>query len=409
MQNEIFYHTLANGIKVVFRRTNSPVAYVGIMVGAGTRDEQKGESGIAHFIEHCSFKGTKHRTAKQIINRIEGVGGEINAFTTKEETTFYAAVPTRYVARATDVLADMVFNSVFPTEEIDKEKQVVLDEIESYNDSPSELIFDDFENLIFSGNPLQNPILGTRRSVNSLSQKKNTAFVKREYATDRMVYFVQGSLKQQQIIACAEKFLAYSPLIQSATTKRIVPDTYTKSEVAYHKHTHQTHVMLGARAYPIGDKKQISLYLLNQILGGGSLNSKLNLSLREDEGLVYGVESIYSPMSDTGYWAVYLASEPQHIDQCLSIVYKQLEAFRTKPLSSGTLYAWIRQIKGNLAIAAENQENNAIAMAKNMLYLNYAPSWQEQWQALSEINSTDLLNVANEMFDPQKISLLKYC
>ena len=401
------YHTLPNGLRIVHRQTASPVVWVGLMAGAGTRDELAEENGLAHYIEHCVFKGTEHRSARQIINRIEGIGGEINAYTTKEETTFYAAVPAAYTGRAIELIADMVYHPLFEKEETDKELQVILDEIESYNDSPSELIYDDFEGLVFSGHPLQMPILGTRRTLRRITAGRAHRFMQTCYNPEHTVLFSQSPLPMSRIRAYAERWLGTIPYNARAYS-RTAPSAEPARRAEYRRHTHQTHVMLGGRADPIGHPKQPAFYLLNNILGGGSLNSRLNLSLREQRGLVYTIESTYTPMSDTGYWSVYFACEPQHEEQCKALVMRELQRLRREPLSRSAMQQALRQLQGQMAIAAENRENNALGMAKLMLYGNEAPTWQQTFSEIERLTPTDLADCANELLAEEGISGLWY-
>ena len=300
--SQTFYHILPNGVKIVHRWTPSPVAYVGVMVGAGTRHETPEENGMAHYIEHCVFKGTAHHSARQIIHAIEGIGGEINAYTTKEETTFYAAILAEHVQLTLHLIAEMILQPTFKKEETDKERMVIMDEIESYNDSPSELIYDDFESLVFAGSSLEMPILGTKKTLRHISSKPSypLEWMKTHYTPDRMVVFCQGNVKPEKIFRLAEKEFGSLPTQPQntpnpdgqPTVNRQSTDGQSpcKFEVSYRKNTHQVHAMLGGKAYPLGHENQLPMFLLNNILGGGSLNSRLNLSLRE---LVYllGVRS----------------------------------------------------------------------------------------------------------------------
>ena len=410
---ETFYHNLPNGVQIVHRLTSSPVVYVGIMIGAGTRHEQPEENGMAHYIEHCLFKGTEHYTARQIINHIEGIGGEINAYTTKEETTFYAATLSNHFRTTLHLLADMVLRPTFNKKETDKEVTVILDEIESYNDSPSELIYDDFENLLFDGSSLAMPILGTKKTLKRISKSPQYPlnWMAQHYRPERMVLFVQGNVSTKQVITAAEKELLASspdrPIDYSPS-----PIAYSPSPIAYSRtykrHTHQTHVMLGSHTYPIGHPKQLTMFLLNNILGGGSMSSRLYLSLREKYGLVYNIDSQAVPLSDTGYWNIYLACEPQHKDQCLELCHKELKQLRDTRLTATQLQRALRQLEGQLAISAENQENNALAMAKQMLYHHRAPQWQETFAKVQKITPEQLQEVANEVFAPEKIYTLLY-
>ncbi len=407
---ETFYHNLPNGVQIVHRPTLSPVVYVGIMIGAGTRHEQPNENGMAHYIEHCLFKGTEHYTARQIINHIEGIGGEINAYTTKEETTFYAATLNNHFRTTLHLLADMVLRPTFNKKETDKEVTVILDEIESYNDSPSELIYDDFENMIFEGSSLAMPILGTKKTLKHISKSPDHPlnWMKQHYRPERMVLFVQGNVTTKQVIAAAEKELASFASSSSSSSVSSPSSLSASKERVYKRHTHQTHIMLGSNSYPIGHPKQLTMFLLNNILGGGSMSSRLYLSLREKHGLVYNIDSQAVPLSDTGYWNIYLACEPQHKNQCLELVQKELHNLRDVKLTSAQLQRALRQLQGQLAISAENQENNALAMAKQMLYHHRAPQWQETFAKVQKITPEQLQDVANEVFDTNKIATLLY-
>ena len=410
--NETFYHNLPNGVQIVHRNANSPVVYVGLMVGAGTRHEQPNENGMAHYIEHCVFKGTQHYTARQIINHIEGIGGEINAYTTKEETTFYAATLCQHFRTTLHLLADMILRPTFHKKETDKEVTVILDEIESYNDSPSELIYDDFENMVFEGSSLAMPILGTKKTLKRISKSPDIAlnWMQQHYRPERMVLFVLGNISTKQVIAAADRELAS---LNPPSRGEELPAPFREGtgvgiSRTYRRHTHQTHVMIGSHAYPIGHPKQLTMYLLNNILGGGSMSSRLYLSLREKYGLVYNIDSQAVPLSDTGYWNIYLACEPQHKDQCLELCHKELKQLRDTTLTSSQLQRALRQLEGQMAIAAENQENNALAMAKQMLYHHHAPAWQDTFAKIRTITPTQLQDVANEVFAPETIYTLLY-
>ena len=409
--SQTFYHILPNGIKIVHRWTPSPVAYVGVMVGAGTRDEMPEENGMAHYIEHCVFKGTNHHSARQIIHAIEGIGGEINAYTTKEETTFYAAILAEHVQLTLHLIAEMILEPAFKKEETDKERMVIMDEIESYNDSPSELIYDDFESLVFAGSSLALPILGTKKTLRHLSSKPDYAknWMAAHYTPERMVVFCQGNVKPERIFKIAEK--EFGGLTnRSNPNNRNIPSilSFSEHERAFKKHTHQVHAMLGGRAYPLGHEKQLAMFLLNNILGGGSLNSRLNLSLREAKGLVYTVESTYTPLSDTGYWCVYWACDPEDYGYSLGLVRQELLKLRTTPLSESGLKHALQQLRGQLAISAQNQENSALAMAKSMLYHGYAPEWQDTFAKIAQTSAQTLLDVANELFCDQNSYILTY-
>ena len=407
--SQTFYHNLPNGVKIVHRWTPSPVAYVGVMVGTGTRDERPEENGMAHYIEHCVFKGTTHHSARQIIHAIEGIGGEINAYTTKEETTFYAAILAEHVQLTLHLIAEMLTEAAFKKEETDKERMVILDEIESYNDSPSELIYDDFENLVFAGSPLAQPILGTKKTLKHISSKPSYAqeWMQTHYTPDRMVVFCQGDVKPERFFRIAEK--AFGTLTRNPREPRETRElSFLERTRAYKKHTHQVHAMLGGRAYKIGHALQLPMFLLNNILGGGSLNSRLNLSLRESKGLVYTVESTYTPLSDTGYWCIYWACDPEDYSLSFSLVRKELDKLMETPMSRSALQHALVQLRGQLAISAQNQENSALALAKSVLYRGYAPEWQETMRQIEQTTELQLQEVAQELFEAQKTFILTY-
>ncbi len=414
-KTQTFYHILPNGVKIVHKKTPSPVAYVGVMVGAGTRHELPEENGIAHYIEHCVFKGTAQHSARQIISKVEGIGGEINAYTTKEETTFYAATPVEHITLTLRLISELVLCPTFPKAETDKELSVILDEIESYNDSPSELIYDDFEALLFDGTPLAMPILGTKKSLRAISRNPQTPinWVRAHYTPARMVVFCQGDVSPDKIFRLAEQ--AFAPLAATqpcseALLQRSDPTApaVSQRQRSYKKNTHQVHAMLGAKAYPLGHELQLPLYLLNNILGGGSLNSRLNLSLREKRGLVYTVESAYTPLSDTGYWCTYFACDKEDLAACEQLIRDELDRLCSSPLSDAALRQALRQLRGQMAIAAQNQEASALAMAKSMLYFSTAPTWQETFEKIAGTTPQTLLQISQETLSPDNLYTLRY-
>lgn len=416
--NTTFYKILPNGLKIVHRMTASEVAYVGISIGVGTRDEQPRLNGLAHYVEHCVFKGCRtpsghDLTARQIINSIEGIGGEINAFTTKEETTFYAATPVAHYRQTLRLLADMVLRPTFPKRETDKELGVILDEIESYEDSPSELIYDDFESLIFSGHPLAQPILGKRKTLKTIASNPQYPLEwVNSFSPDKMVMFSQGNIRPEQIFRMAEREFgslgARSEEFPQRSAFANIAGHSAPQECSFRRHTHQTHVMLGGKAYPLGHPDQLAMYLLNNILGGGSLNSRLNLSLREQKGLVYTIESQYVPLSDTGYWSIYFATEPANRDQCMELVLAELKRLREEKLSPLQLRRALTQLHGQMAISAENQENSVLAMAKQMMYYGEAPAWQDTFAKVAQTTADKLQDVANDLLSQNTLYTLFY-
>lgn len=403
--------TLSNGLRVIIEQNVSPVAYCGIAVHGGTRDEQSGEEGLAHFCEHLSFKGTQRRTAVQIINALEGVGGELNAFTGKEDTIYYAVVPQAYLRRAVDVLCDIVFDSQYPQAEIEKEREVVCDEIESYEDSPAELIFDEFENQVFEGHPLGHNILGTASQVRQYGREEVLRFARRYYRPDNCVLFVSGNVTAAGVAKMAGQTLADKGHEESLdiVSRQFSPLPAALSrEIVCQRGTHQAHVMLGTRTFPASDPRRWALFLLNNILGGPGMNSRLNLSLREKRALVYTVESQMSTYSDTGLWSVYFGCDPTDVKRCLRLVRNQLDMLMQKPLTTAQLQRAKRQLCGQLAIGAENREQFTIDMGRIYLHEQRQHSLDYILQRIEALTAHDLWQTARELFAAERLTTLIY-
>lgn len=400
-------HILSNGLKIIYRPDESAVAYCGIVVNTGSRDEHENQQGMAHFIEHMLFKGTEKRRSGHIINRLENVGGELNAFTSKEETVIYAAVLKEYFERAMELISDIVLHSVFPQKEIDKEVVIIVDEIQSYNDSPSELIYDDFEDLVFNGHAIGHNILGKQELLLKYTTEDALNFVGKQYQPDEMVFFATGNLNFKQLVRWAEKYLLVS---KSGETRfeRLAPDLYLPAKKVVEKDTHQVHFMLGNRAYHMLHPDRLVLYLLNNILGGPGMNSLLNLSLREKHGLVYNVESNYQPFTDTGVWNVYFGCDPENADKCEQLVYAELQKMREQLIPEKALKKYKLQLLGQMAIASENKESLALNIGKS--YMRYGKIYEqdELRNQLESIRAEDLQRVAREIFNPEQFSVLKY-
>lgn len=400
-------YTLANGLRIIHQPSFSDVAYCGFAVDAGTRDELENEQGMAHFVEHLIFKGTQKRKAWHILNRMENVGGDLNAYTNKEETVIYSAFLTEHFGRAFELLADIVFHSTFPQREIEKETEVIIDGIQSYEDTPSELIFDDFEDLIFRGHPLGCNILGNPELLKTFHSEDAAAFTSRFYHPGNMVFFVWGNLYFKQIIRLAEKLLADVPAV-TVDNRRTPPSLYTPEKLVVHKDTHQAHVMIGSRGYNAYDDKRTALYLLNNILGGPGMNSRLNVSLRERRGLVYNVESNLTSYTDTGVFCTYFGCDPDDVDTCMRLVMKELKNLRDTKMTSLQLAAAKKQLIGQIGVASDNNENNALGMAKTFLHYNKYESSEAVYQRIEQITPEILLEVANEMFAEDYLSTLIY-
>ena len=400
-------HTLSNGLRIILDQNQSKVAYCGYAINAGTRDESDEESGMAHFVEHLLFKGTTHRKAWHILNRMENVGGDLNAYTSKEETVVYSAFLVEHFNRAVDLLTDIVYHSTYPQEEIDKEIEVVCEEINSYKDSPSELIFDEFESLIFKDHALGRDILGEEKKLRTYTSEDVHKFTSRYYKPNNMVFFVRGNLSLKRVIDTVENFTKGIPSgdvpihrespLYIPTTKHIVT-----------KDTYQSHVMIGSRSFHEFNKKRDAQYLLNNILGGPGMNNKLNLSLREKNGLVYTVESNLTTYTDAGLFAVYFGTDPDDSDRCVDLVLKELKQLRENRLSSLKLSMAKKQLLGQIGVASDSSESMALGMGKTFLHYKKCDSFEQIYNKITGLTELDLLEVANEIFDEDKLFYLIY-
>jgi predicted Zn-dependent peptidase len=403
--------TLPNGLRIIHLPSASPVLYCGYGINAGTRDELPGEEGLAHFCEHTTFKGTARRKAWHILNCLERVGGDLNAFTTKEETVYYASILGEHVARAVDLLTDIVFNSCYPQQEIDKEVAVICDEIESYNDSPSELIYDDFENLVFGGHPLGHNILGQAERLHTYTTADALRFTRRFYRPDNAVFFAYGNIDFMRLVSLLRRATAGleggTPALDTADTATTLPP-YEPQELVVSKGTHQTHVLIGTRTYSVFDQKRMALYLLNNVLGGPGMNARLNLSLREHNGLVYTVDSSMVNYSDTGVWCVYFGCDPHDVNRCRRLVRKELDRLMLHPMSAAQLAAAKKQLKGQVAVAGDNRENFALGFAKSFLHYGWKKDVNRLFEQIDALTADDLQQVANEVFDQRKLTTLMF-
>ena len=400
-------YTLPNGLRIIHEPTLSKVSYCGFAIDAGTRDEAENEQGMAHFVEHLIFKGTEKRKAWHILNRMENVGGDLNAYTNKEETVVYAAFLTEHLERALELLGDIVFHSTFPQHEIEKETEVIIDEIQSYEDNPSELIFDDFEDMIFRNHPLGRNILGKPDLLRSFRTEDVLSFTRRFYQPGNMVFFVQGQYDFKKIVRLAEKHLADVTAV-TVDNQRVPPPLYVPERLVVSKDTHQAHVMIGSRGYNAYDDKRTALYLLNNILGGPGMNSKLNVSLRERRGLVYNVESNLTSYTDTGAFCIYFGTDIEDMDTCLKLTYKELKRMRDVKMTSSQLAAAKKQLIGQIGVASDNFENNALGMAKTYLHYHKYESSEVVFKRIETLTAEQLMEVANEMFAEEYLSTLIY-
>ncbi len=444
-------YTLDNGLRIIHLPSDSKVVYCGYQINAGTRNEEPGEEGLAHFCEHVTFKGTERRKAWHILNCLESVGGDLNAYTNKEGTVYYSAILKEHIARAVDLLTDIVFHSVYPQAEIDKEVEVICDEIESYNDSPAELIYDEFENIIFKGSPLGHNILGTAEQVRSFKTEDALRFTRKLYRPDNAIFFAYGDIDFKKLVKLIRKALAdddsgklaenaansvgklaeeklpqISQITQisgdenSITTEKSVssvksvgPENYPSvgkeiagQTIVMQKNTHQAHVMIGTRAYDVNDSRRMPLYLLNNMLGGPGMNAKLNLALREYNGLVYTVESTMVAYGDTGIWSIYFGCDEHDVKRCLRLVRKELDKFMQKPLSEAQLKAAKKQIKGQVGVACDNRENFALDFGKSFLHYGWEKNVDRLYEQVDEITAEQIQAVAQELFDKDRLTTL---
>ena len=414
-------YTLDNGLRIIHLPSDSKVVYCGYQINAGTRNEEPGEEGIAHFCEHVTFKGTERRKAWHILNCLESVGGDLNAYTNKEGTVYYSAILKEHIAKATDLLTDIVFHSVYPQAEIDKEVEVICDEIESYNDSPAELIYDEFENIIFKGSPLGHNILGTAEQVRSFKTEDALRFTRKLYRPDNAIFFAYGDIDFKKLVRLLKKsFLSEERRVKSEKFNspeaqaqfNIQHSTFNTQHsfegqtIVMQKNTHQAHVMIGTRAYDVNDSRRMPLYLLNNMLGGPGMNAKLNLALREHNGLVYTVESTMAAYGDTGIWSIYFGCDEHDVKRCLRLVRKELDKFMLKPLSEAQLKAAKKQIKGQIGVACDNRENFALDFGKSFLHYGWEKNVDRLYEQVDEITAEQIQAVAQELFDKDRLTTL---
>lgn len=398
--------TLNNGLRIIHLPNTSKIAYCGYQIKAGTRNEKPGDEGLAHFCEHVTFKGTQTHTSTAIINKLESVGGDLNAFTNKEDTVFYSAIPVEHFAKAVDVLSDIVFYSIFPQAEIDKEVEVICDEIESYNDSPAELIYDEFENLVFKGHPLGHNILGSADRVRSFATADAMRFTQQYYRPDNAIFFVYGNIDFKRLVKTLEKLTPKQQQESLADEALAVANGKLPELTILNHDTHQAHVMIGNRAYSATHPLRIPLYLLNNMLGGPGMNARLNVILRERRGLVYSVESSMVCYGDTGLWSVYFGCDPHDVNRCVRLVKGEFNRLVEKPLSEKTLAAAKKQIKGQLAVACDNNENFAIDFGKSFLHFGDEKDIEKLYQKIDAVTAEQIQQVAKEIFDKDSLATL---
>ncbi len=404
---EYQYSKLSNGIRLIHKMASSPVAHCGIIINAGSRDELPEEIGIAHFIEHVIFKGTNKRKAWHVISRLEDVGGDLNAYTSKEETFVYASFLSRYYERSLELFADILFNSSFPEKELEKEKDVIIDEINSYLDSPSELIFDEFEEVLFTDHPIGHSILGSPESVKSFDRQHIQSFMQRNYLTDRMVICSVGNIDFGKFVMLCEKYFGHIPA-SGRKNERTPFAGYKPSIIQSNKSNFQVHCMLGNVAYDITNERKNSLALLTNILGGPGMNSRLNMAIREKHGYSYNIEAHYQPYCDTGIFNIYLGTDTEFLEKSLKLVHKELKNLRDSELGTLQLHKAKQQIIGQIAISLESNLAEMVSIGKSHLFYDRVDTIEDMIKKIEAISSKDLLEIANEIFIPNQFSMLTY-
>lgn len=407
VKTDFLTYTLKNGIRIIHKNTDSPVAHLGVIINTGSRDEKKNEHGLAHFIEHSVFKGTQKRKSFHILSRIEGVGGELNAYTTKEETVLYSTFLNEYYERAAELLGDILLNSVYPEKELEREKEVVYEEINSYKDSPSELIFDEFDELVFDGHPLARNILGTPKNLKKFNRDFILKFIKNNYHTDQIVISSVGNYDFNNLIKLLEKYFGETPESKRKNLRKGYQD-YLPQKRMIEKDTFQSHCVMGNMAYDIQHSKRNVMILLNNILGGHAMNSRLNLALRERRGMAYNVESSYTPYSDTGFFNVYFGTDKENLDKALALVNNEFKILRDKKIGPIQLSKAKKQLIGQIAISTESHDDLMLAIGKSYLLYDKVDPLSVVFKKIEAISAEQLLEVANETLNENQMSTLVF-
>ncbi|MCB0756657.1 MAG: insulinase family protein [Flavobacteriales bacterium] len=408
MQEERYERwTLSNGIRCIHRDVNSPVAHLGFFVNMGSRDELPEEHGLAHFVEHTIFKGTKRRKAYHVLSRMEDIGGELNAYTTKEETVVHATFLNEHYGRAAELFSDIIFNSTFPKKELEKEKSVIEDEINSYLDSPSDMIFDEFDELIFDGHPLGRNTLGTPDSVHSFNADSVKRFLHRGYRTDQMVITSVGRIDLRKLKKMLERYFS-ADITSIDGHERTSFSGYKPKRIELEKSNYQTHLMMGTEAYRSDHDDRIGLFLLSNLLGGPGMNARLHMTLRERHGYTYNVETNYSSFSDTGLFSIYLGMDERYLNKCIDLTHKELRLLREKGLGTLQLHKAKQQILGQVAIGQENNQSQMLGIGKSILTNDEVRTWKEITDKIEALTSKQLLRIANEILNEKDFSYLIY-
>lgn len=404
--NSILQHQFPNGLRLVYLPWNTTVAHAGVFISAGSRNETEETQGLAHFIEHTMFKGTERRSSTQILKRLEAVGGELNAYTGREETVVYASFLAQYSKRALDLLSDVVFNAVFPEKELEKEKDVVIDEIDSYLDTPSEQIFDDFEEHLFPNQPFGSNILGTREKVRSFTRQQVLHFTENLYQPERMVVSYVGRTPFQSVVNYVEKIFDRPNVARPIENRPAIASD--KFHLTTKKPIHQTHCLMGGMAPNVMSRDRIAFSLLNNYLGGPAMSSALNILLREKNGFTYNNESSYSSYSDTGIFQIYIGTEQRNLKKCTALIAKELDKLCNNPFSTASLHKIQQQYCGQIAIASDSGLNQMISLGKSLSRTGEVMEMEEIFEKIEKVSSSQILEVANRHIHFNRLSMLTY-
>lgn len=410
MNNDFFEYQLSNGLKAIHRSINSPVGHCCIMIRTGTRNEHDDEHGLAHFIEHSLFKGTKNKSANTVLNRLDNLGGEINAYTTKEETCIYATFLINDFDAAFDLVADITFNATFPEKELEKEKTVIIDEIQAYRDSPAEEIYDRFEEILFTGHPLGHDILGTEESVKSFNSIKCRNFIQNNYSIDQMLFASIGNISTELVKKKVEKWFSKQDIkLKNASQIKIQnPENQAIHTHILQREVSQTHVIMGQKSYPLDHTLRPAMFLFNNMLGGPAMNSILNMAIRERKGYTYTIESHYASYSDTGLFHIYFGSENKAAEKCKTLVIKELKKLMQTPVADARLSVFKRQLLGQVAIARENSNALMLSAAKNYLFLNWIETFDSLKAKINAVTPEHIMQVANEVANVDELYTLTF-
>lgn len=400
-------YTLSNGIRLIHQEVASPISHFGVLVNAGTRDELDTQSGIAHFVEHTLFKGTTHRSCAQVTQKIENAGGELNASTAKEETCFHASFLSSEYRHAVEILADILFNATFPEKEIVKEKDVVVEEINYYKDTPAELIFDEIEEMAFAGHPLGRNILGSKKSLRTIGRQDLLDFVHHHYTADNIVLASVGNISFHTLLKYCNQYFN-QPITALCDRSRTPFTHYTPTQTVKHKNTTQSHVMLGNMAFSFQEEGRLPLTILTNLLGGQASSARLNMSIREKRGLAYTVEANYSPFSDSGLFTVYIGCDKEEVEKCIDLTFKELKKITTQKFGTLQLHTAKKQFIGQLAITNEAKLNEMLSIGRSALYFNEVETTESSFQKVEAITADEILEAANRIFIPDQFSSLIY-